>query len=411
MRSLFLFIVLCFFCNPFSFSQKTTAHASVWRAVIQRQDGNDVVFNFEIQERNKKPVLYVLNAGERLLVDSVTFAGDSIFVKMPVFESSFKARIMGDRWNGIWLKGTSEADAAMPFTAEKNNQRFALTEGSSKFDISGRWAVNFANDKPGGPVSVAEFRQKGNRLEGTFLTPTGDYRFLEGVVTGNKLKMSAFDGSHAVFFTADITNKNTIKNGHYYSGVQYSEEWSAFRNANAKVKTDEATMYLKPGEEKLNFSFPDLDGNRVSINDERFKDKVVIVQLMGSWCPNCMDETAFLSDYYNKNKQRGIEVIALAYEYSTDFQRSQQSLKKFQQRFNVQYPVLITGVTVSDTLRTEKTLPQVTSIKVFPSSIIIDKKGKVRKLDTGFFGPGTGEHYEAYKKEFYQTINELLKEK
>jgi len=62
-------------------------------------------------------------------------------------------------------------------------------------------------------------------------------------------------------------------------------------------------------------------------------------------------------------------------------------------------------------LRTEKTLPQVTRIKVFPSSIVIDKKGKVRKFDTGFFGPGTGEHYEAYKKEFYETADKLLKGK
>lgn len=223
--------------------------------------------------------------------------------------------------------------------------------------------------------------------------------------------MSGFDGGHAVLFTAEIKDKNTLLHGKHFSGYKYSEEWSAVKNANAKVKTDEAAMYLKPGEEKLDFRFPDINGNPVSIQDPRFKNKVVIVQLMGSWCPNCMDETAFLSDYYSKNKQRGVEMVALAYEYSTDFERSQKSLKKFQQRFNVQYPILITGVTVSDTLRTEKTLPQVTRIKVFPSSIIIDKKGKVRKLDTGFFGPGTGKHYEEYKKEFYETVDKLLQEK
>ncbi|MEJ7683082.1 MAG: TlpA disulfide reductase family protein [Segetibacter sp.] len=330
---------------------------------------------------------------------------------MPVFESSFKAKIVNDKWNGIWIKGTSDAEQVMPFTAEKNNERFPLTDGTAKMNINGRWAVKFAADSADESNSIAEFRQNGNRLEGTFLTPTGDYRFLEGVVTGNKLKLSGFDGAHAYLFTADITDKNTIQDGKYFSGLKYTDEWSAIKNAKAKVKTDEAAMYLKPGEEKLNFRFPDFNGNPVSINDERFKNKVVIVQLMGSWCPNCMDETAFLSDYYNKNKQRGIEVVALAYEYSTDFQRSQKSLMKFQQRFNVQYPVLITGVTVSDTLRTEKTLPQVTRIKVFPSSIIIDKKGKVRKLDTGFFGPGTGKHYETYKKEFYETVDELLEEK
>ena len=103
--------------------------------------------------------------------------------------------------------------------------------------------------------------------------------------------------------------------------------------------------------------------------------------------------------------------MALAYEYSTDFNRSVKSISKFQKRFNMQYPILVTGVKVSDSLRTEKTLPQLTPIKVFPSSIIIDKHGKVRKFETDFFGPGTGAHYEAYKKEFYATIDGLLKEK
>jgi len=123
-----------------------------------------------------------------------------------------------------------------------------------------------------------------------------------------------------------------------------------------------------------------------------------------------MDETAFLSEYYNKNRQLGVEVIGLAYEYSTDWERSVNSIKKIQQRFNVQYTLLNTEVTVADSLRTEKTLPQLTSIKFFPSSIIIDKKGKIRKLDTGFNGPATGSHHIAYKKEFEQTIDQLLKE-
>lgn len=409
MKALFSFITFCAFCCLSSYAEKTPV--SKWRAVIHRQDNNNIVFTFEEQQKDEKTVLYVLNAGERLRVDSVRFTDDSVFIKMPVFESSFKAKTTGGKWNGVWIRGTSGEEQVMPFTAEKNDYRFALTDGPSKVNINGRWAVKFAGDSAGKVNSIAEFRQNGNMIEGTFLTPTGDYRFLEGVVTGNTLKMSGFDGGHAVLFTADIIDKNTIQNGKHFSGFKYSEGWSAVKDANAKVKTDEAAMFLKPGEEKLNFRFPDINGHPVSINDHRFKNKVVIVQLMGSWCPNCMDETAFLSDYYNKNKQRGIEIVALAYEYSTDFERSQKSLRKFQQRFNVQYPILITGVTVSDSLRTEKTLPQLTPIKVFPSSIIIDKQGKVRKLDTGFFGPGTGEHYEAYKKEFYETVNKLLEEK
>jgi len=135
------------------------------------------------------------------------------------------------------------------------------------------------------------------------------------------------------------------------------------------------------------------------------------VQLMGSWCPNCMDETAFLGDYYTRNRQRGVEIIALAYEYTTNRERSVKSLQKFRDRFKVTYPMLITGVAVGDTLRTEKTLPEVTPIKTFPSSIIIDKKGKVRRFDYGFNGPATGEHYIIYKKEFEAMIDTLLKER
>lgn len=124
-----------------------------------------------------------------------------------------------------------------------------------------------------------------------------------------------------------------------------------------------------------------------------------------------MDETAFLSDYYNRNHNKGVEIIGLAYERTADYAESKAALIPFQQRFKVQYPILITGVEVSDKQRTEKTLPQLESIKAFPTSIIIDKKGNVRKIHSGFNGPGTGEHFTEFKKEFEETIGELLGEK
>ncbi|MDQ6756381.1 MAG: TlpA family protein disulfide reductase [Bacteroidota bacterium] len=392
-------------------SQKINSNNSLWRAAIHRPDGNDIVFNFKVEDVNRKKNLFIINGSEKIKVDNVSFTKDSVFIGMPVFESSFKAKTGNTKWEGEWTKGTSGKDQILPFTAERNNYRFKLTQGNAKFNISGRWEVTFESDKTKADASIAEFKQTGNKITGTFLTPSGDYRYQEGIVTGNKLMLSGFDGAHAYLFTADIISDKTITNGIFYSGAKNKEGWTAVKDANAKVSTEDVAMYLKPNEEKLNFHFTDINGKEVGIDDARFKNKVVIVQILGSWCPNCMDETAFLSNYYNKNKQRGIEVIGLAYEYSTDFNRSVKSLRKFQQRFQVQYPLLITGVSVSDTLRTEKTLPQVTPIKVFPSSIIIDKKGKVRKFDTGFFGPGTGMHYEEYKKEFYTTINELLKEK
>lgn len=392
------------------FAQTKAGNTQVYKGILVRDDGNEIVFNFELNTKNRQSVIYLINGLERFKVDSVRRTEDSIFIKMPVFESSFKAAVNNKEWNGLWIKETSKGTQEMKFKAYPTATRFALSNGVAKQQVSGRWEATFASDSAKAVTAVAEFKQKGNYLNGSILTTTGDYRYLSGVVSGNKLNLSTFDGSHAFLFTADITANNKITNGKFYSGKTFVDDWTAVRKPTAAIKTDASAMYLKPGETKLNFRFPDLDSNLISINDDRFKNKVVVVQLMGSWCPNCMDETEFLSEYYAANKSRGVEILGLAYEYSSSFERAKQGLMKFKNRFNVQYPLLFTGVSITDEQRTEKTLPQVTPIKVFPSSIIIDKKGVVRKLDNGFYGPGTGIHYQQYKKEFNETINRLLSE-
>jgi len=382
-----------------------------WRAVLEREDGNDVVFNFESKKINGKQVLYVRNADERILFDNISFKGDSVIINPPLFESQIRALVHKDgTLTGIWTRARSAGHLSMPFTAiYKQSERFVNSNGSAKNNISGRWAVNFLADGVNSP-SIGEFKQTGNNLTGTFLTTTGDYRYLEGIVTGDSLKLSCYDGAHAFYFSAKIENDHIISGGVYVSGPTYSEKWTAVKDPRASLPEDASAVYLKRGEDQLNFSFPDLNGKMVSINDDKFKNKVVVIQIMGSWCSNCMDETAFMSEYYNRNKNRGIEMISLAYEYTSDAERSKKSLLKFQQRFKVQYPILDTRVSVSDTLRTEKTLPEITPIKMFPTSIILDKKGKVRKIDTGFNGPATGEHYVKYKKEFEETVSKLLAE-
>ncbi|MGG9961271.1 peroxiredoxin family protein [Ferruginibacter sp. SUN106] len=389
-------------------SPAVIAQQGWWSAQLHRSDGKSIPFTFEWKKENGKPVWYIHNATEKIRVDNITAAGDSFIIQMPVFESQFRLQYSNRKLSGVWLKGGALKTQAMPFTAEAVNKRFTTTSTPGK-NISGKWSVTFANNKPG-ELSVAELQQNGNTLSGTFLNPTGDYRYLEGIVTKDSLYLSCFDGSHAFLITAVIENSTTISAGTFYSGALYKEAWQGIKDAKAKVTEETVAMYAKPGEEKLHFTFKDLEGKPVSIDDVKFKNKVVIVQLMGSWCPNCMDETAFLSAYYNKNKQRGVEIIALAYEYSTDWERSVKSLQKFQQRFNVQYSILNTGVTVTDSLRTEKTLPELTPIRFFPSAVILDKKGKIRKLDTGFTGPATGAHYVVYKKEFENTITKLLLE-
>jgi thiol-disulfide isomerase/thioredoxin len=382
----------------------------VWKSVLVRPDGKEIVFNFLTKDSAGKKLLFVLNAEERLLVDSIVQKGDSVFIQMPFFESGFKARITkGGNLEGVWIKKTGEKEQSLSFKAVHNQrQRFAAPV-KPRFNASGKWAVDFTGNNRV-TKAIGEFRQKGSRLTGTFLTASGDYRYLEGVVSGDSLFLSGFDGGHAFLFTAKLTNDSTISAGNFYSGASGTISWAGKKDDKVQLPDGYQQTHLREGESKLNFSFPSLAGDLVSINDLRYKNKVIVIQILGSWCPNCMDETEFLSNYYNRNKQKGVEVIGLAYERSTDFDKSKTALQRFEKRFNVQYPILITGVTVSDKQRTEKTLPQLTELKAFPTSIFIDKKGNVRKIYSGFSGPGTGQHYVNFQKEFDETINGLLAE-
>lgn len=397
------FITFCYGQNPL---------AKNYRAWLVRQDSNTVIFNFETAIENGQTVFYILNAEERIMVAPVNVAGDSVKFSMPVFESYFAAKKNPDgSLQGIWTKGTSGDFQYWPFFAAPNQtQRFIKNLGQSRYNISGRWDVTITRSNGTLRKAVAEFFQRGDKLTGTFLTPSGDYRYLDGIVTGDSLKLSTFDGAHAYTFYAKIDNKEKISGGVFYSGINGKETWVAAKNDRIQPPPQNEPARMKEGETHLNFTFNDLDGKPVSIKDNRYKNKVVIIQLMGSWCPNCLDETRFLSEYYNNNQNRGVEMIALAYEYSTDLQRSISSLRKFQKLFNVQYPMLITGAAQGDDAKAEKTLPQLTPIRSFPTTIYIDKKGRVRKVDGTFYGPGSGKYFEEYKKEFYATVEKLLNE-
>jgi len=387
--------------------------AANYRAYVVRPDSNTVVFNMQVSKEKTGTYFYIINADEKIKVGPVSLTNDSVNFAMPVFESSFKTKRNADgSFQGIWNKGTTGEFQNWPFYAYPNQlYRFKKNQGNAVYNISGKWDVTITNPNGTSRKALAEFEQSGDKLTGSFLTPTGDYRFLEGIVTGDSLKLSTFDGSHAYTFYAKIASAQKITGGVYLAGYSGKETWSAVKDNNVKEPEQEQPTKLKSGESKLNFTFNDLEGKPVSINDERFKNKVVVVQLMGSWCPNCMDETKFLSEFYNKYRSRGVEMVSLAYEYSTDIERSRKSLGKFQKLFNVQYPMLITGVTSTDELKTEKTLPQLTPIRSFPTSIFLDRKGNVREVHSVFYGPGTKQYFEEYKKIFTNIVEGLLKEK
>jgi thiol-disulfide isomerase/thioredoxin len=164
---------------------------------------------------------------------------------------------------------------------------------------------------------------------------------------------------------------------------------------------------LKTGNSKLDFSLPDIDGKKVSINDAEYKGKVVVVSILGSWCPNCLDEMKYLVPWHKENKKRGVEIIGLAFERKEDPAYAKRVLSQLRDRSGVEYKILFGGKVGEEA--TSKVLPQLSKIISYPTLIFIDKKGNVNKIHTGFNGPATGKFYEEFKEEFNRTIDELLK--
>lgn len=383
----------------------------IWRATLKTSSGAEIPFNFEVIDSADQKFLDVINGEERFRVNEISIESDSIFIQMPLFDSEIRAKIKNESLNGQWIKHFADSSEVMMIEAKNGYLwRFFKANAKADFVVTGRWSVTFHDTKTGKAIpALGEFTQQNDRLFGTFLTSTGDYRFLEGTVSDDKLYLSCFDGSHAYLFTGKILNENTIVDGSFYSGLSSFQSWTAKRDEKAVLPDAYSITELKEGFDKIDFSFPDLNGRNVSLSDPKFKNKIILVQFFGSWCPNCMDETAYLVPFHKKYKEKGLEIVALAYERSTDYERSKRNILRLRERFAVPYDMLITGY-INDKAEVAKSLPMLKSFIGFPTVIIIDKKGKVRKIHTGFSGPGTGSHYEDFKKEFEKTIDNLLSE-
>jgi thiol-disulfide isomerase/thioredoxin len=396
-----------------------------WRGALATQ-GQEIPFLFEVKTEAGKPVVYLINAGlngeERLRCDDIKSAGDSTTIRLHAFDAALVVRAAGaGKLQGTWVKYDSKTPYRVPFTASAGAQDlFAATKTTEKTgSFGGTWRATFRNESGKSYPATGVFTQQGTRLTGTFLTTTGDYRYLSGQVSGQNMRLSTFDGSHAFLFTAhngpkepiDITKEyapNTLF-GDYYSGKVSHETWTAVPDPNAKLPDADTLAHLKKGESRLNFKFPNvIEGSSISPTDAKYRGKVVVVQILGSWCPNCMDETNFLAPWYEKNKARGVEIIGLGYERSGDYKVSAPKLRSMRERFKIGYDVGFAGVSNKDSVA--RSLPQLAKFVAFPTTIFLDKKGNVRKIHTGFAGPGTGKYYQEEIAGFNREIDKLLKE-
>jgi thiol-disulfide isomerase/thioredoxin len=235
---------------------------------------------------------------------------------------------------------------------------------------------------------------------------TGDSRFLEGIVDGDIIKLSSFIGSTPVLYMGKLEAGGGI-NGTMES-ARGSVRFSAIPNEAAELPDAYTLTSIRDNKGQFTFEFPGLSGKRISLGDEKYRNKVVVITIGGTWCPNCMDEAAFLAPWYRSNRSRGVEIISLQYERSIDSNYLDQVVNRFRKRFGIEYDIAIGGLASKQ--KVMESLPALDTFISFPTTIILDRKGKVAKIHTGFTGPATGRYYEEFKLEFDDTITRLLEE-
>jgi thiol-disulfide isomerase/thioredoxin len=202
--------------------------------------------------------------------------------------------------------------------------------------------------------------------------------------------------------------EGSLLQGTFYSGIHWQESWFAVRNPDFKLKSAEEITIIKNPSEKIELSFPGLDKKMVSLDDKRFANKPLIIQVMGSWCPNCMDESRYLSEVYETYKGQGLEIIALAFEKTTDFEKAKTLVTRMKDRLKMKYTVLLTLQTGKD--KASESLSFVNKIAAFPTTLFLNKEHKVVKVHTGFNGPATGNEYLSFKESTEALIRKLIKE-
>jgi len=398
-KFVFLLLILIAACNGADKNSPVMIEGQ-WHAKLEVMDNYDLPFTFELRREHGQTLMEVKNAQEKILVDEIKMAGDSFHIQLPVFEGYLAGIYTDSTMTGEFIKESLER--YVPFHAALSEQDRFTVEKKPNRDISGIWETTFNPGTVDEGMAKGIFAQSGSLLTGTYRTPTGDYRYLEGVIDGDSLKLSTFDGAHAFLFVAHVTD--SLMEGAFYSGNHSKELFVAKPNSEFELPDANSLTYIKEGYNGIAFSFPNEEGNLISLADPTYKDKAVLLQIMGTWCPNCLDESRFLSGYMNTREYTDLEVIALAFEYAPTKERAFKGIKRLRDKLGINYPILLAQYGSSDKAKANEKLPMLNHVLSYPTTIYIDKKGVVRNIHTGFNGPATGEKFEEFKVEFDSLI-------
>ena len=395
MRYLFLSFVVCVLV---ACSDKASTPTPGYYLLRFHTDNGAIPARLDITKNGKWSIL---NADEVIHVDSVVLRGDSFFVKLPLFDSSLRGTWRNDSLLGVWTDHSRNA-YSVPFVGSITD-----SVGCGNKTEEFNYRVSFSpGDTTETSTGVAVLHKHGHVVTGTILTETGDYRYLQGEWNGDNLWLSAFDGTH-LFYLSGIVKGDSITNGSFLSGKHWKEPWVAVKSNENSLRNpyEIATLNIN---ENPQFSVLNGAGESVVFDSSTWKNHVSIIQIMGSWCPNCTDESRFLKELFADHPKSNLQIIPVAFERGDDVGAACKRLATQFNQLQLPYPFYYGGKASKD--EAQKKLSFLTEVHSFPTTVFIDKNGTIRRVYTGFYGPGTHEEYAKHTSEIRSLIAELLSE-
>jgi thiol-disulfide isomerase/thioredoxin len=409
----FLLSVAC--SQPPAGNVATNPLTGVWRGTVHNNSGEEVAFTLELKQDGGQITGALVNGDERLVSTSGTYAKRVLRLRYDFLDAELLATAYGDELQGVfsrqWGKKTLKRDLRAQ-RAKKQPEATTNTAVSAPSAIDGDWIMRVGEGEKQ-RLWRAAFKQQGAEVRGTIMPVSGDWGQMTGTFENNQLKLNRFDGINCRIFRATLTPQGALE-GIVDLGLfdpvrkVVAERLTAKNKALAASLPDPHTYTrMKNPTEPFKFSFPDLDGKTVSFNDERFKNKVVVITITGSWCPNCHDEAPLLQEFYERYKEQGLEVVALAFEYTGEAARDTEQARIFAQRHGVKYLTLYAGATDS----AQEKLAQLENFGAYPTTIFIGRDGLVKRIHAGFEGKATGERHNKLKAELEELLKDLLAER
>ena len=344
----------------------------------------------------------IINAEERIEVSQYRLSGDSASFALPVFGTTVDFYFTTqDSLRGFFRNQYRKGEYKVAFVGYKSKK---ITPSQKKPNIQSTYDVTMDKNEEA-YKAIGILNSSHGRVTGTFLTETGDYRFLEGKKTSeDEFYLSCFDGSHLFYFSAAMEGDSIT--GKFYSGNHWNTTWNGVKDKSVSLVDPDSLTYLNRGETSVQFMGVDMNEDTTEFNSMDF-NQVSIIQILGTWCPNCMDETRYYSELAAKYGNQ-LNIIGLAFERPSDLSTQLENITLYQKELNVDYPVYLSGSASKS--EASAMFSELNGISSFPTTLFIDKKGMVRKIHTGFYGPSTGDYYTDYVKETELFLDELIKE-